>query len=198
MKNKALKYLKKRNIGQYEIYKYNIGICESGKYQNRIIIPSYNKYNQLNYFTARTMDNEVQPKYLNPRGIKKDEVVVFQSLINWEYPVVLVQGIFDAMTVNFNSIPLLGKTVNKALLQTILLYDAQVIVALDNDAYNDELKLLKKLYKSGINNLYYLFLDKNNKDPNTMGCIKFWDYLNKNIKQFNENSELDILKYKLN
>ena len=49
----ALKYLKQRGITQREIIRYQIGYCDDGLYQNRVIIPSYDKDGNLNYFVAR-------------------------------------------------------------------------------------------------------------------------------------------------
>src|ERR1035437_8294386 len=37
----ALVYLKRRGITREDILRYNIGYCESGEYENHIIIPSY-------------------------------------------------------------------------------------------------------------------------------------------------------------
>jgi hypothetical protein len=37
-------------------------------------------------------------------------------MINWNFPLILVEGMFDAITVNFNGVPLLGKTISKKLL----------------------------------------------------------------------------------
>ena len=45
----ALAYLKKRNITKQDILKYNIGYCDSGRYMNMVVIPSYNSNGELNY-----------------------------------------------------------------------------------------------------------------------------------------------------
>jgi hypothetical protein len=58
MSRHALSYLKKRNITQRDILKYNIGYCEYGLYSKMIIIPSYNSDGNLNYFTARSFEKE--------------------------------------------------------------------------------------------------------------------------------------------
>ena len=53
MSAKSLKYLKQRCITQREIIRYQIGYCDDGLYQNRVIIPSYDKEGNINYFIAR-------------------------------------------------------------------------------------------------------------------------------------------------
>ena len=50
----AMAYLKKRNVTDKIIRKHNIGFAFSGPYENRIIIPSYNEWRQINYFVARS------------------------------------------------------------------------------------------------------------------------------------------------
>ncbi len=194
LKPKAIKYLKKRNITDYQIKKFNIGVCQSGRYQNRIIIPSYNQEGKLNYFTGRSMDPQQDLKYLNPK-CHKDSIIVFQNMINWNFPVILTQGMFDAITVNFNSIPLMGKTISNKLLQKMAYYDAQVIVSLDNDAQESQQKIVNKLNNIGLYQVYYVNL--NQKDPNQLGRRQYWQFLLNNKKKFTISSSLDLLKQKI-
>ena len=51
---KVKRYLKSRAITQEIIIKNKIGFCQSGKYSGRVIIPSYDKYGELNYFISRS------------------------------------------------------------------------------------------------------------------------------------------------
>jgi len=63
---RAISYLKKRGIFESDIIKYNIGYCETGEYRNRIIIPSYDSKNMLNYFIARSFYENEKYSYKNP------------------------------------------------------------------------------------------------------------------------------------
>ena len=73
---KATRYLKSRSISKADILKWKIGYCGTGEYEGRIIIPSFNMDGRVNYFIARTYeDNWV--KYKNPPA-QKD--VVFNEL----------------------------------------------------------------------------------------------------------------------
>jgi len=64
----AMFYLKKRGISQEDILRYNIGYCESGPYENHIIIPSYDAEGKLNFFmegniiTLRERSHTKSPK----------------------------------------------------------------------------------------------------------------------------------------
>ena len=63
---KVKEYARKRGISEGDIKRYNIGYCDSGHYANRIIIPSYDNNNRLNYFIARSVFDEEKFKYKNP------------------------------------------------------------------------------------------------------------------------------------
>jgi DNA primase len=108
----ALSYLKKRGIRAEDVMRYRMGYCESGVYKNRIIIPSYNSSNTLNYFIARSFYNDPM-RFMNPPVTKN--IICFENMINWNLPIVLCEGVFDAITLRRNAIPLLGKTLPKNL-----------------------------------------------------------------------------------
>jgi len=77
---------------------------------------------------------------------------------------------FDAITIKYNAIPLLGKSIqanNSNLLTTLLRRNSKVIVFLDADARSDMFKICDVLYNNGIMNVYYVDLEKSqNKDAN--------------------------------
>ena len=106
--NAPLNYLRKRGINSADILKWKIGYCEDGEYRNRIIIPSFNRDGNCNYFVARAWTKDWL-KYKNPPASKN--VVFNELMINWDEPIVLVEGIFDAIIAD-NSIPLLGSTLS--------------------------------------------------------------------------------------
>ena len=112
--NQAKSYLQKRNITEDDIIRYNIGYCTDGVYGGRVIIPSYDANGILNYFIARSFYNS-KLKYKNP-PVPKD-TVIFELYINWNMPIVLCEGVFDAIAIKRNAIPLLGKTVQDTLLR---------------------------------------------------------------------------------
>ena len=85
---KVMGYVKQRGITKEDIIRYNIGYCDSGHYSNRIIIPSYDMDNRLNYFIARSVYDEEKFKYKNPPVSKN--VTIFENQINWNEPITLV------------------------------------------------------------------------------------------------------------
>jgi DNA primase len=149
--NKALDYLKKRNIGLDTIQKYNIGYCDNGDYSHRIIFPSYDIHGDINYFLGRSYEKYTKLKYKNPE-IPKTEIIFNEGKINWDSNIYIVEGVFDHIVVP-NSVPMLGKVISDDLF-TKLVKNAErkVIILLDSDAYNDAIKLYKKLNSTKLHN----------------------------------------------
>lgn len=169
----AILYLKSRGILKTDIFRYNIGYCPKGIYGGRVIVPSYDENFNLNFFVSRTIFDDVTSKYKNP-PVSKD-VIGFESHINWNEPVTLVEGVFDAMTARFNAIPLFGKILQPTLKEKLLIRKPpKVIVALDNDATKDAIKISEWLINNGINTSMTKLKDK---DINEFGFEKFSQYI---------------------
>lgn len=165
----ALNYLKKRNITEQDILKYNIGYCEYGLYSKMIIIPSYDAKGNLNYFTARSFEKDPYVKYRNPE-VSRD-IVSFELFINWDLPIILCEGPFDAIAIKRNAIPLFGKNIQPALMKKIVTSKVQKIyIALDNDAIQKALEFCEMLLNEG-KEVYLVELE--GKDPSEMGFENF-------------------------
>lgn len=139
----AINYIRSRNITDEMINRFNIGFCYQGPYEYRIIIPSYDINNNLNYFIARSYLTRTKMKYKNPE-IDKESLIWNEHLINWEEPIYIVEGAFDSIFLN-NSIPMLGKYMTQNLFDRLYNLSKKVIIVLDPDAWNDAEKLYHKL-----------------------------------------------------
>jgi DNA primase len=139
----AMNYLKSRNIDEETIDRYRIGYCDSGQYENRIIVPSFDEEGELNYFVARSFLRYSKRKYMNPQA-DKDNLIWNEHLIDWTQPVYIVEGAFDSLFLP-NSIPLLGKFITDKLLMKIYDNALKVTIVLDGDAWNDSEKLYHRL-----------------------------------------------------
>ena len=159
----GLNYIRSRNITDEMINRYNIGICLSGVYENRIIIPSYDKNHKINYFIGRSFLSKTKMKYLNPEA--KKEIIVFNEfLINWNKDIYIVEGVFDSIFLP-NSIPLLGKVMSDMLFN--LIYNnakKRIIIILDPDARKDNEMLYHKMNCGKLMGRVYAVLLEGNKD----------------------------------
>ena len=164
IKEHALRFLRKRGITSEDIKRYNLGYCSEGVYQNRIIIPSYDSIGKLNYFVGRDFYASTL-KYKNP-PIPKD-VIGFDLYVNWSLPIILVEGVFDAMSIKNNSIPLFGKTILPKLYGKIIENKVKdIFIILDSDAFDDAIQITEKFVNEGIS---VNFVKLDGKDPNDLG-----------------------------
>lgn len=167
-RNQAKSFLHKRGITDVDIKKYKIGFCDSGLYEGRIIIPSYDDKGLLNYFVGRSFVGE-KMKYKNP-NVSRD-IVPFDWYIAWSKPIVLCEGVFDAISIRSNAIPMLSKKPSKSLLQKIFEKNVKTIyIALDDDAKKDAYNMSEFFRDFGIDcKVVKLPTDK---DPNDLGWKK--------------------------
>lgn len=174
----ALRFLRKRGITIEDIIKYNIGFCKEGKYEFRVIIPSYDENSKLNYFIARDYKEPSLQKYKNPPASAKD-VIGFELYINWDAPIILVEGMFDALTIKRNVIPLFGKVIHGKLMEKLVKSSVdRIYIALDNDARRDALKQAEMLMSYG-KEVYLVEME--GKDANEIGFEQFLNTLERTI-----------------
>lgn len=187
--NQAVQYLKTRKITPTDIYRYNIGYCAKGEYSGRVIVPSYDENLNLNFFVSRTIFDDVNLKYKNPK-VSKD-IVGFESLINWDMPITLVEGAFDAITIRSNAIPLFGKTLSSLLKERVLIRKPPLVrVFLDPDAIADALKICDFLLSNGIPTSLVKIEDG---DVNEVGFSKSYDI----IQSSSVTSQYELMKEKI-
>ena len=189
VKRHALSYLYKREITDSDILKYNIGYCDEGIYSNRIIIPSYDSDGQLNFFVGRDFYNS-KMKYRNCTTTK--DIIGFDLFINWDEPIILCEGVFDAMAFKRNAIPLFGKTVMNKLQKKIIESNVKKIyLALDNDALEDAIKISDNFINNGIDVRMIKFKEK---DPSEIGFKDLLYLINRTTKtKFS-----DLMRLRLN
>lgn len=175
--NRVVNYLTQRHIDQNIIDKYNIGYTtwqeKDFSLRNRIIIPSYNEFGELNYWVGRDFmppkpkgetdalpteesllgkgNSFTRAKYKNCKNDKK-KIIFQESLINWDSSIILVEGAIDCLYFTGNAISLLGKILNKEMyLYNKIRKNAKgdVYIALDSDTTEKETKNIYKLLNVG-------------------------------------------------
>jgi DNA primase len=172
----ALGYLKSRGLTTEDIIKYNIGFCKSGRYSERVVIPSYDSQGKLTYFMARSYSKTRRTSYDAP-SCNKEKIIGFESTINWNVPVILCEGVFDAIAIKRNAIPLFGKNILHALMLKLVSSQVKTIyLALDTDALKRAMVHAETLLNYG-KEVYLLELD--GKDPSNIGFEKMISLLHR-------------------
>jgi DNA primase len=144
IRRQAMNYLNSRGITDDMIERYGIGFCDNGDHAGRIVIPSYNKKGELNYYIARSWDPMSRAKYKNPEA-EKDKIIFWENLIDWNKDLFLVEGAFDGLFLD-NVIPMLGKHMSELLFETIYMNaKSNIIICLDADAWQNAVKLYHEL-----------------------------------------------------
>ena len=185
-----MRYLKRRGISKCDIERYNIGYCSSGQYSGRVIVPSYDGENQLNYYVGRSYFEDENNKIKAPSTSK--DIIGFELFINWNLPIIICEGAFDAISIRRNVIPLFGKTISNSLFKKLVNNKVRdIYLILDQDAIKNAIRYAEKLMNYN-KNVYLVELD--GKDPNLLGFEK----INKLINETKplKFSDLMILKMK--
>ena len=166
--NLVRNYLYERGLTDNDFIKYSIGYCTTGEYGGRVIIPSFSESGSLNFFVARTYDGNYY-KYKNPEASK--DIIFFENLINWNQPIILCEGVFDAISIKRNVIPILGKSISNSLYKKIITSKVKdIYIALDTDAKDRALEIGEKFLNQGKR---VFLIDLPDKDPSEMGFIPF-------------------------
>ena len=91
--------------------------------------------------------------------------------INWDLPVILCEGAFDAMAIKRNAIPLFGKKLSTTLMKKIIKSNVEKIyLALDEDALKDAFNHAETFMSYG--KKVYL-IEMGDKDPSELGFEQF-------------------------
>ena len=165
----ALHYLDQRGITKQDVVKYDLHYCEQGPLRNMVVVPSYDADGFLNYYVGRSFDKNEYIKHKLAFGTK--DVIGFEMYINWDLPVILCEGAFDAMAIKRNAIPLFGKKIPPTLMQKIIESNVKKIyLALDDDALKETFIHAETFLSYG--KKVYL-IEMKGKDPSELGFKEF-------------------------
>jgi DNA primase len=105
-------------------------------------------------------------------------------------PVILCEGVFDAIAIKRNAVPILGKVLSQNLTNKILMEKPEVKIVLDKDALSDAIKAYTYLTNNGIN---CKLVTLQGKDPSEVGFVD----VTKQIETNTTSSFEDLIKLKL-
>lgn len=177
---RGYRYLINRGITDDDILRYSIMFSPRDM---RVLIPSYDKDFNLNYYITRTIEDVKFMKYKNAEAEKKD-IIFNEFMIDWSKAIILVEGIFDAIAAGHNAVPVLGSTVNYdfKIFQEIVKHRTDTILCFDPDASKKQMQVGSLLRSYGIN-VNYIDTEDCEGDIADLGRDRFNELLSSNIKE---------------
>ena len=142
-------YLKSRGLSILDMYRWRVCYSNEFRFRRKAIFPSFDSEGNINYYVARAID-ETKYKYNNAK-IAKSTIIFNEIDVDWSQPVILVEGVFDAIKCPDNAVPVLGSTLPKSslLFEMLKRHQSTVIIAFDEDAENKAHVVCRNLSKAG-------------------------------------------------
>jgi transcription elongation factor Elf1 len=187
----VLDFLKKYKpfFTAHDIIRHKVGYCLSGKYAGRIILPSYDKNGNLNFFEGRDFTGLSPYKYLGA-SVKINDIIVNEFFLDFKYPIVIVEGFFDSISVKRNVTYLTGSIISEKLKYRLLMEETPLVyIAIDPDKKKQAIKYCIELGAIGIPTK---LVDLGTKDPSDLGYVGTWDAINGSV-EINEYSAITNL-----
>ena len=145
----TIKYAINRGFSKHKLYMLRAGYSCNREFNRYLILPSYDHNGDLNFYTARNIDQDTHSgfKYKNANITKKN--MIFNDLnIDWKKELTLVEGPLDLIKTNDNATCLLGSSLTEDMLlfKKIVSNKTSVKLALDADVYHKSLKIASLLH----------------------------------------------------
>lgn len=154
-RNKILRYaFNKRGLTMEHLFYYRLMFTRRGRYSNMLIVPSYDKNNEMNYFIGRSVLENPKYKFGKP-SIPKEHIIFNERFIDWNKQLIIVEGPIDYLQLHgFNRTILDGSSIGKEslLLQRLKYHRPIVKLLLDPDALEKTYKISMQLKRFGIAN----------------------------------------------
>jgi len=141
----CLSYLRSRGITRRDLWYFKMGTSLNGRFRRRIIIPSFDSDGELNYFSARSIDNSSR-KYINSKASKTD--IIFNEInVDWSRELTITEGPFDLFKSNQNTTCILGSSFHEGtyLFKRVVANKTPILIALDRDMRKKSVKMAELL-----------------------------------------------------
>lgn len=173
--DRARDYLTGRGFDLEILDRMGVGYCNENNedykknYFGYIILP-FKKENKLYYYNGRDFIGNVL-RYKNPGkeelGVGKADLMFNEDCMNFKPEVFIMEGVFDAMSLEDNAVAIQGKFLSTVQKTKILQSRCNsFVVCLDDKFYKDSLRLAAQLIEH--KTVYALRLEGG--DPNELGA----------------------------
>jgi hypothetical protein len=144
----VVNYIVNRGCSEHKMWMLRLGLSRDSNFHRMLIIPSFDKDGNLNFYTCRKIDSSTRDstKYKNCE-ISKKSIIFNELLIDWTRPLTLVEGPLDLLKTNDNATCLLGSSlpIDSLLFKRIVENKTPIMLALDHDAYQKAIRIAQDL-----------------------------------------------------
>ncbi len=152
---------KERRISNFFLKERRVYYCYSKeeKLYGSIIFPFFNEKNELISYSTLNLKTK---KYKNHTTIN---FIPYNNFIDKRLPIFLTEGVFDALSLPVNGLPILGTMIPLEILRFV--YNKNIVLCFDND-YQSNLKeeMIKKLFLYGCKSISEFKIPSEYKDLN--------------------------------
>lgn len=143
---RAYSYLRKRKLSSFEIKFYNIMVDEE---DDTLILPSYDRNGMMNYYVKHDYLNSY---YTNPEGLNKSDIIFFDRYVNFKEPIIITEGVYDAINIGYNAVPILGKLIHNPLIDQLVINNTPLVyIFFDGDATSEAFNVYEYLRNYSLN-----------------------------------------------
>jgi hypothetical protein len=147
----CIKYLASRGVTKEKMWYHKIGKFSGHKWSRRVVFPSFDEEQNLDFYVSRSIDEDAFIKYQNCKADKTK--IIFDSLrLDFNNELVVVEGVFDMIKCGPNTACLLGSSLRSdhELFQKIVKNQTPVILGLDSDMLSKSYSIAKDLTSYGV------------------------------------------------
>lgn len=180
MMDQARAYLAARNVSPSMCKTLGIGACLFGRYFGRIIIPVKDEAGDWLGWVGRSWIKKSDVPYLYPYGMDRGRILFNQVALNTNLlkPLMVVEGVFDAIHLWPHAVAVLGKPTGKQL--DLLANSVRpVVFVLDGDATTEAWALAAQ-FRMSEKNAGYVALPAG-KDPDDFPAEKVMEWARESL-----------------
>lgn len=149
----AARFMQRRGVRDEACEEARVGVCVRGQYRGRVVVPVLARDGRTwRGFVARTFRRDDQRrKYLYPAGMRRGELLYNERrlLASSPDPVLVVEGVFDALPLWPDAVACLGKP-SRRQVELLVECGRPIAVCLDGDAWQEGAALAFRLRVDGV------------------------------------------------
>jgi DNA primase len=180
-----LQYLLDRSFTIETLEHFGVAFSQAKK---RIVIPARDERHLVVGFIGRTVDPDVQPKYLYSKGFPRKDILFNLNNAKRYDSCIVVEGSLDAMKIHQagfpNVVASLGASITKQHIEKLNKYFDKIIIFSDNDTAGFSMRdiIINGLYHKDLKIVE--FEDPDIKDPGDMNDEQIASHINNSIDFF--------------